>query len=84
MELRLDKLPHHLARDQGAMNEMASLLRNFRQRWDMRQVDHEDQALEEFRWLLQELRVGLFAQELKTPMPVSTKRLEKRWHEMTQ
>jgi ATP-dependent helicase HrpA len=36
-------------------------------------------ALEEFRWLMEELRVSLFAQELKTPFPVSVKRLEKIW-----
>jgi len=35
--------------------------------------------LEEFRWLLEELRVSLFAQELRTPMPVSVKRLHKVW-----
>ena len=35
--------------------------------------------LEQFRWLLEELRVQLFAQELKTPAPVSTKRLQKMW-----
>jgi ATP-dependent helicase HrpA len=33
----------------------------------------------EYRWLLEELRVGLFASELKTPMPVSVKRLERLW-----
>jgi ATP-dependent helicase HrpA len=32
-----------------------------------------------FRWLIEELRVSLFAQELRTPMPVSFKRLEKAW-----
>jgi len=31
------------------------------------------------RWLLEELRVQLFAQELKTPVPVSAKRLAKLW-----
>ena len=36
-------------------------------------------ALDEFRWLLEELAVSLFAQELKTPFPVSYKRLEKAW-----
>ena len=35
--------------------------------------------LDEFRWWLEELRVGLFAQELRTPQPVSAKRLEKIW-----
>jgi ATP-dependent helicase HrpA len=38
-----------------------------------------DAFLEEFRWLLEELRVALFAQELKTSSPVSVKRLQKMW-----
>jgi ATP-dependent helicase HrpA len=36
-------------------------------------------ALEKFRWSLEELSVSLFAQELKTPFPVSWKRLERAW-----
>ncbi|MDI1307984.1 MAG: ATP-dependent RNA helicase HrpA [Methylotenera sp.] len=39
--------------------------------------------LQEFRWLIEELRVSLFAQELKTPFPVSLKRLEKTWADIT-
>ncbi len=38
-----------------------------------------DAFLDEFRWLLEELRIALFAQELKTPSPVSVKRLQKMW-----
>ena len=38
--------------------------------------------IEQFGWLLEELRVSLFAQELKTPVPVSVKRLSKLWHSM--
>ena len=38
--------------------------------------------LEQFGWLLEELRVALFAQELKTPVPVSAKRLGKLWQSM--
>ena len=38
-----------------------------------------DARLDEFRWWLEELRVGLFAQELRTPQPVSVKRLDKIW-----
>ena len=34
-----------------------------------------------FRWQLEELRVSLFAQQLKTPYPVSVQRLEKIWNE---
>jgi ATP-dependent helicase HrpA len=40
------------------------------------------QSLFEFQWLLEELRVSLFAQQLKTPMPISTKRLDKRWNQI--
>jgi hypothetical protein len=35
--------------------------------------------LEEFRWLIEELRVALFAQELRTSVPMSPQRLEKQW-----
>jgi ATP-dependent helicase HrpA len=38
-----------------------------------------DTRLEDFRWLVEELRVSLFAQTLRTPMPVSVKRLQKAW-----
>jgi ATP-dependent helicase HrpA len=38
-----------------------------------------DERMLEFRWLLEELRVSFFAQELRTPQPVSVKRLEKAW-----
>ena len=38
-----------------------------------------DAEFEQFGWLLEELRVSLFAQELKTPVPVSVKRLGKLW-----
>ena len=41
-----------------------------------------DGRLTEFRWLLEELRVSLFAQELRTPMPVSVKRLQKVWESL--
>ncbi|MBI5329495.1 MAG: ATP-dependent RNA helicase HrpA [Betaproteobacteria bacterium] len=84
MELRLSKLPEQTARDQGSMNEMAPLLAAWRQRADkLASQGREDAAMEDFRWRLEELRVGLFAQTLRTPEPVSAKRLEKRWSEMT-
>ena len=42
-----------------------------------------DSRLDEFGWMLQELRVSLFAQQLRTPMPVSVKRLERVWMSIT-
>ena len=41
-----------------------------------------DARMQEFRWLLEELRVSFFAQELRTPQPVSIKRLEKAWSQV--
>ena len=41
-----------------------------------------DPKMTDFRWMLEELRVSLFAQELRTPMPVSVKRLQKVWESM--
>jgi ATP-dependent helicase HrpA len=41
-----------------------------------------DDRMLEFRWLLEELRVSFFAQELRTPQPVSTKRLDKAWAQL--
>jgi ATP-dependent helicase HrpA len=48
-----------------------------------RAAGRTDPRLADFRWLLEELRVSLFAQELKTPFPVSFKRVEKAWNELS-
>jgi ATP-dependent helicase HrpA len=50
------------------------------ERWERhRKAGITDPRLADFRWLIEELRVSLFAQELNTPLPVSVKRLEKLW-----
>ena len=41
------------------------------------------QSLREFRWLIEEFRVSLFAQQLKTRRPVSEKRLATRWLDLS-
>jgi ATP-dependent helicase HrpA len=78
--VRLDKLRADPARDRRAAAELAPLETQW-QREDARQrkSGSVDPRLEQFRWLLEELRVQLFAQELKTPVPVSPKRLAKLW-----
>jgi ATP-dependent helicase HrpA len=50
-----------------------------RERAGLAKSGNADPFLEDFRWLLEELRIALFAQELRTPSPVSTKRLQKMW-----
>ena len=84
MELRLDKLPHHLVRDLGCQNELTVLITQWRvAERDLRQRSPAARAAwAEFSWLLQELRVSLFAQTLKTALPVSVKRLEKQLQEI--
>ncbi len=78
--LRLDKLRVDPARDAAALGEWQRLARPFaRERAARRKAGVADPFLEDFRWLLEELRVSLFAQELRTPTPVSVKRLAKTW-----
>ncbi|HWK69730.1 MAG TPA: ATP-dependent RNA helicase HrpA [Burkholderiaceae bacterium] len=80
-QVRIDKLRADPARDGRLMADMAPLLAQY-QRAVSALKGAGDAQLEEFRWLLEELRVALFAQELRTPMPVSVKRLQKAWAAM--
>ena len=41
-----------------------------------------DERLEDLRWLFEELRVSFFAQELRTPQPVSIKRIQKSFEQL--
>jgi ATP-dependent helicase HrpA len=80
--MRLDKVRAEPARDVQRLAE----LRPIEQRFWRRVADARgaaDARLDEFRWLLEELRVSLFAQELRTPQPVSVKRLEKVWSQLS-
>jgi ATP-dependent helicase HrpA len=75
---RLDKFRTDPARDAQLRAQIAPWL----VRWQREAAQYRGalpQRLQDLRWLLEELRVSLFAQELRTPMPVSLKRLEKVW-----
>ncbi len=83
MQLRLEKLAHAASRDQQLLREMGRV----QERWQERQElaakkGRVDERLEEIRWMLEELRISLFAQEVKTAFPISVKRIEKRWKEL--
>ena len=83
MERRLDKLAGHPARDAQNLRALTPLLAQFAaRRKRLEEAGGLDADMLDFRWRLEELRVSLFAQELKTPEPVSVKRLEKRWAEI--
>jgi len=83
--MRVDKIKGDPGRDTQRMQEMAPL----QQQWQRAEKQLraqgrgvEDARLDEFRWMLEELRVALFAQELRTPVPMSVKRLQKVWESM--
>jgi len=78
--LRLEKLDRNPARDRQSGEDVARLWRPVRERLEAGAP--VAQEVIEFRWLIEELRVSLFAQELKTVVPVSAARLEKRWREL--
>ncbi|EEE04027.1 ATP-dependent RNA helicase HrpA [Burkholderia multivorans] len=79
--LRIDKLKADPARDAKQLGELQPLVQQY-QRAVSQRGGVVDPRLAEFRWLLEELRISLFAQELRTPMPVSVKRLYKVWESM--
>ena len=82
VQMRLDKLKADAARDAARSAEV----RVAEQRWLKRLAElkgRRDARLDEYRWLLEELRVSLFAQELRTPQPVSAKRLDKAWAQLS-
>ncbi|PLZ02796.1 ATP-dependent RNA helicase HrpA, partial [Burkholderia sp. WAC0059] len=79
--LRIDKLRADPARDARQFAEFQPLAQPY-QRVLSQRGGVADPRLGEFRWLLEELRISLFAQELRTPMPVSVKRLHKVWESM--
>jgi ATP-dependent helicase HrpA len=80
IELRVEKLSYASDRDRQRLSEIARLWDNCRERWEKNaERGVYDPELETFRWMLEELRVSQFAQELKTALPVSLKRLEAQW-----
>jgi ATP-dependent helicase HrpA len=80
--LRLDKLRSDPARD---AQRLAQVKPEEQRYWRLvaERKGASDARAEEYRWLLEELRVSLFAQELRTPQPVSVKRLQKAWAQLT-
>ncbi|TXT37277.1 MAG: ATP-dependent helicase HrpA [Comamonadaceae bacterium] len=78
---RLEKYRVDPARDSARLKELQPLEQRY---WRLvaERKGVVDDRLQEFRWLLEELRVSFFAQELRTPQPVSVKRLEKAWGQL--
>ena len=75
MGQRLDKLLSDPMRDRQWMAEVQPHW----QRYHSHASDHTSQELQHYRWMIEEFRVSLFAQGIKTAYPISAKRLEKQW-----
>ncbi|MEY3550140.1 MAG: ATP-dependent helicase HrpB [Pseudomonadota bacterium] len=82
ISLRLEKYRADPARDALRLAELKPLEQKY---WRLvaERKGQTDARMLEFRWLLEELRVSFFAQELRTPQPVSVKRLEKAWAQLS-
>ena len=79
--LRLEKYRADPARDATRLAELRPLEQRY---WRLvaERKGAVDERMQEFRWLMEELRVSFFAQELRTPQPVSVKRLDKAWAQL--
>ena len=85
MTLRLEKYSGNPARDAAREADIQELEQMWQEKTDslIKQVLPISDDLAAFKWMIEELRVSLFAQELKTPYPVSVKRLLKEWERIS-
>jgi ATP-dependent helicase HrpA len=78
MAYRLEKLPANAARDELAMRQVAAVTAEYEQlRAQVPATGAPDDPVARVRWMIEELRVGLFAQGIGTPRPVSEQRVYK-------
>lgn len=93
MQLRIDKAKNDYRKDELNQKQIeplwncyaktkAEIEKNISDDPRQSETYFPDPELQQYRWLIEELRVSLFAQELKTSQPVSVKRLEKKWQEV--
>ncbi|HHS1641772.1 TPA: DUF3418 domain-containing protein [Neisseria meningitidis] len=84
MTLRLEKYSSNPARDAARETDIQELEQMWQEKTDslVKQGQPVSDDLAAFKWMIEELRVSLFAQELKTPYPVSVKRLLKMWEDL--
>jgi ATP-dependent helicase HrpA len=81
---RAERHAQHPERDERHAAQVAQWWARYRERAEAeRRAGGVSPGLEAFRWMLEELRVSLFAQELRTPAPVSFKRVEKAWRQLS-
>jgi ATP-dependent helicase HrpA len=85
MEKRAERGAHDPSKDRNKMAQAAVFIEAFdklRNEMSPHASPQKREALENFRWMVEEFKVSLFAQELKTPYPVSKKRLQEKQKEI--
>lgn len=83
IEQRLDKLGSQVQKDRVWTLELSGYQQQYKDRLDKHAKEGKyDPSLQLYRWMLEEYRVSLFAQQLGTKMPVSDKRLNRQWGEV--
>ncbi len=76
---RLDKLGGQIGKDRTLTAELEAYQKQYTTRAGGVPLWQQPEPLQTFFWMLQEYRVSLFAQQLGTQVPVSSKRLNKQW-----
>ncbi len=81
IEIRLEKIDQNPNRDTQWIRVIEDLWKKHEDRLNSEGIwaYMENKEWQSYRWMLEEFRVSLFAQSLKTQMPVSEKRLQKQW-----
>ncbi|WP_312226538.1 ATP-dependent RNA helicase HrpA, partial [Stutzerimonas nitrititolerans] len=83
IEQRFEKIGTQLQRDRVWSGELAGYWEQYQARLKKHQQEGKrDPELIQYRWMLEEYRVSLWAQQLGTKMPVSDKRLNKQWSQV--
>ncbi len=72
LEIRIERLEHNLEADLDGVYALDVHMERLANR-------ASDAAISEYRWMVEEYRIQLFAQPMKTRMAVSPKRLSKMW-----
>jgi len=81
---RLEKFRTNPGKDREHRLTVKSLWDSYLERNNRIKKQHtSSEQLDHYRWMLEEYRVSLFAQELKTLFPISEKRLKKYWNDIT-
>ena len=83
IEIRLEKLASQVGKDQEYIREIEGFLAPLPDQKEQLLSEELSESIQAFQWALQEYRISLFAQQLKTRVPVSAKRLKKQWSDIS-